>query len=226
MKISSLKALIVILIVIMVIQTILSTSLEEKHCQNITVYRCRSLINYALTEGTPKSHRDDEADEFVHKIRWNETSVSELNFPTIREALNWVYENIIYCYDEFSYGCLEAWATPEATLTLKTVNGSEGFYGDCEDLAILLASLIKFHTFEFNPEEDEVYVMCGLLELKPGVAVLHAWVIFYDGGEHKWYEIDPTRNCMKTIAYPMNGTLWFNDVGVFGFQPGYYPEYY
>jgi len=135
-KINSLKALIATLIVIIIIQTILSTSLEEKHCQNITVYRCRSLINYALTEGTPKSHRDDKADEFVHKIRWNETSVSELNFPTIREALNWVYENIIYCYDEFSYGCLEAWATPEATLTLKTVNGSEGFYGDCEDLAI------------------------------------------------------------------------------------------
>lgn len=221
-----LKLSIVILVIITGTHVILRGFLKDRCYQGLSVYKCRNLINYALTEGTPKSHRDDRADEFVHKIRWGETSVGELNFSTVGEALSWVYENIIYCYDEFSYGCLEAWATPEATLTFKTVNGSKGFYGDCEDLAILLASLIKFHTFEFNHEEDDVYVRCGFVEVEPGLFGLHVWVVFYDGSERKWYEIDPTKNHMKHIPYPINGTLWFNDVGVFGFQPGYYPECY
>ncbi|MEM3546671.1 MAG: transglutaminase family protein [Candidatus Bathyarchaeia archaeon] len=221
-----LKVLMAILLVITIVHVIFRSFSKDRCYQDVSVYKCRNLINYALTEGTPKSHRDDRADEFVHKIQWDKTSVEELNFSTVGEALSWVHENIIYCYDEFSYGCLEAWATPEATLTFKVVNGSEGLYGDCEDLAILLASLIKFHTLEFKPEEDDAYVRCGFVEVEPGVFGLHAWVVFYDGSEHKWYEIDPTKNHMECIPYPKNGTLWFNDMGVFGFLPGYYPECY
>ncbi len=226
MRKNSLKILVAILVIVASVHVVLRGVLKSKCHQDILVYKCRISINYALTEGTPKSHKDDKADEFIHKIRWNETDVGELNFSTVREALSWVHENIVYCYDMFSYGCLEAWATPEATLTLKTVNDTEGFYGDCEDLAILLASLIKFHTFEFRSEEDEVYVRLGPIEIEPGMFILHAWVVWYDHSEQTWWQLDPTTGTIKWIQYPDAGTLWFNDEGVFGFLPGYYPELY
>lgn len=112
-------------------------------------------ITPALTEETA-SLVDDEASEFIHQIQWAEAGMSELGFTNATDALDWVYNNISYEEDLDNYGVAEAWANPEQTLN----RGS----GDCEDMAFLLASLLKWHTAEVDIEGgDQVYANCGFL---------------------------------------------------------------
>jgi len=49
--------------------------------------------------------------------------------------------------------------------------------GDCEEKAILLASPIKFHTNEFDPDDDEVYVVVGFVRAGPRRFALHTWAL-------------------------------------------------
>jgi hypothetical protein len=59
------------------------------------------------------------------------------NKPTPTELLTWVYNNITYRTDPSSHGREEAYQSPEETLRARI--------GDCEDFAILYASLIEYH---------------------------------------------------------------------------------
>jgi hypothetical protein len=164
-------------------------------------------ITPALTEGTT-TFKDDEGSEFVHEVQ----SWAGPNFPTALDALNWVHSNIAYVEDDVNYKVVEAWANPEQTLD----QGS----GDSEDMAFLLASLLKFHTDEVD-EDDLVYAVCGFVF--PPVDGFHAWVYWYDASAIAWHQLDPTIPAMNGLLYPALGTLWLNDEHVWGFLPGYYP---
>jgi len=186
-------------------------------------------ITPALTEGTA-TFADDEAREFVHPIEWEKTPLNDEttwrgeadgadgSIPdgaiNATEALAWVYSNIGSATDEDNYGVTEAWANPEKTLT----QGS----GDCEDMAFLLASLLKFHTNEVDiAGGDLVYAECGFL--LPPDEDFHAWVFWWDASGPDWHQLDPTSGEMNHILYPALGTLWLNNEHAFGFLPGYYP---
>jgi hypothetical protein len=167
-------------------------------------------ITPALTEGTANPI-DDEASEFVHEVQlWGAP-----NFPTAQDALDWVNTNITYVEDLANYGVAEAWANPEQTLD----QGS----GDSEDLAFLLASLLKWHTDEVNiGEGDLVYAQCG--SVLPSGGAFHAWVFWYDVSEGAWHQLDPTNGTMNGLLGLGFGTLWLNDEHVFGALLGYYPS--
>ena len=170
----------------------------------------KEAINEALTEGTENTS-DDEGSEFVHEIQWENTGMNSTSFNTAEEALEFATQEIPYKSDLENYGVEEAWANPEKTLE----KGS----GDCEDKAILLASLLKFHTEEYS-ENDTVFV-----RIEPYQFSLHAQVIWKDSSQDIWYLLDPTSGDMNQISSPSIGaieTLWFNDETVEGWLSGYY----
>ena len=190
----------------------------------------KNEIRPLLTEGTA-SFEDDEASEFVHAIQWDKIPLlDEATWRSqadgildgsngtieVAEALEWVNENIKYVEDEDNYGVAEAWANPEQTLN----QGS----GDGEDLAFLLASLLKWHTDEVDTDGgDLVYVECGFLV--PPDQDLRFWAFWWDASsELGWQQLDPTTGKMGVMLYLGVSTLWLNDDYVFGFLPGYYPE--
>ena len=185
-------------------------------------------ITPALTESTT-TFDDDEASEFVHQIQWDyvpgwteatwKADADKDTSPGVQaqEALDWVFTNIAYQEDETNYVVAEAWANPEQTLN----QGS----GDCEDMAFLLASLLKWHTDEVDAGGgDLVYAKCGFL--LPPDGGFHAWVFWYDASAVDWHQLDPTSGAMNHILYPALGTLWLDDEHVFGFLPDYYPGPY
>ncbi len=173
------------------------------------VWKGKEAINEALTEGTENT-TDDEGSEFVHEIQWEKIGMNSTSFNTAEETLEFVTEEILYNSDLENYGVEEAWANPEQTLK----KGS----GDCEDKAILLTSLLKFHTEEVNLEEDLIFV-----RIAPYQSELHAQVIWKDS--QNWYLLDPTSGDMSQISslsIGVYGTLWFNDETVEGWLSSYY----
>jgi hypothetical protein len=192
-------------------------------------YWTRSEITQILTEGTA-SFEDDEGSEIVHAVQWDKTPwLDEAAWRDgvdgildgangsieVAEALEWVQQNINYMADEDNYGVSEAWTGPEQTLT----RGS----GDDEDLAFLLASLLKWHTDEVDDEGgDLVYIECGFLT--PPEGNLRFWVYWWDASsEFGWMQIDPVTGEMGLVLQVGLTTLWLNDDHVFGFLSGYYP---
>ena len=179
------------------------------------VWKGKEAINEALTEGT-KNASDDEGSEFVHDIQWEKIGMDSKSFDTARKALEFVTEEILYKSDFENYGVAEAWTNAEQTLK----KGS----GDCEDKAILLASLLKFYTEDVNSEEDSIFV-----RVAPYQSGLHAQVIWKDSSQNVWYLLDPTSGLMNQISSPDIGTvgsLWFNDKTVKGWLSGYYQPYW
>ena len=73
-------------------------------------------------------------------------SSNTVSFDKIRE---WVASHIKYVWDEDAHGMEDYWQSPAETLSLRT--------GDCEDLAILLVSLLR----TYGAPDDEVYVAVG-----------------------------------------------------------------
>ena len=105
---------------------------------------------------------DGEGSEFVERI----DGLGSSAFSTVGEAIAWVANNITYVADDG-----EVWTSSNQTWT----KGE----GDCEDYAILLTALLRFHTQGGIPP-NRVWVMAGLITL-PGtdeVVVGHAWVGF------------------------------------------------
>ena len=192
-------------------------------------YWTKSQITQLLTEGTA-TFEDDEASELIHAIQWDKTPWLEEDTwrnqadgildgangaIEVAEVLEWVNENIDYVEDEDNYGVSEAWTSPEQTLN----RGS----GDGEDLAFLLASLLKWHTDEMDKAGgDLVYVECGFLV--PPDQDLRFWVFWWDASaELGWQQLDPISGEMGLVLQIGLTTLWLNDDHVFGFLSGYYP---
>jgi len=96
--------------------------------------------------------------------------LSKVGFDDIRD---WVATNLDYMSDEKRWG-RDYWQTPEETLTYGT--------GDCEDLAILLCSLLR----TYGIDAERVYVALGVDDGKDGHAfVLEDW---YCDGE--WRRVE------------------------------------
>ena len=193
-------------------------------------YWTKSQITQILTEGTA-TFEDDEGSELVHAIQWDKTPwLDEATWRNeadgildgangiieVAKVFEWVKENINYVEDEDNYGVSEAWTSPEQTLN----RGS----GDDEDLALLLASLLKFHTDEVDtPGGDLVYVECGFLV--PPDQDLRFWVFWWDASaERGWNQLDPISGEMGLVLSLGLSTLWLNDDYVFGYLSGYYPQ--
>ncbi len=170
-------------------------------------------ITPALTKGT-STLEDDDGSDFVHEIQWDKVhGLSPTNWISVTETLDWVFEELELVDDATNYGVAEAWANPEQTLN----QGS----GDSEDLAFLLASLLKWHTDEVGPN-DLIYVS---LRLGPDpTSSLRARVVWCNVLASQCYWLNPETGEMVAIdtVFPL-GTLWLNDEHVWGFLPGYYP---
>jgi hypothetical protein len=187
-----------------------------------------SIMN-ALTGGTPGLD-DDEAGEFIHEIQvWPEWLGIPFTFPTVEAAFNWTRRNVTppalpdlaYKTDQDNYGIDEAWANPEQTIAR--------LGGDCEDLAFLLASVLRYHCDEVV-EDDLVYAVCGFL--LPPEEDFRTWVVWFDQSEKRWLQLDPCGGTSPIVLslgdweaefFPSIGTLWLNEHHVLGCLPGYYP---
>ncbi len=85
-----------------------------------------------------------------------------LSYPleNARSAYYWVSENIQYRFDNQTWGVQEYWQLPSTTIKLGT--------GDCEDQALLLASLLR----ALKLPRDNVRLLVG----STGRGTYHAWV--------------------------------------------------
>lgn len=90
-----------------------------------------------------------------------------------QNVANWISNNIKYKSDWDQYGVDEFWQTPLETLKLKT--------GDCEDYAILGASMLRALGYDARVE-------FGVVNWLGGVMGMHAWVEFPSGGY--WYTFE------------------------------------
>jgi predicted transglutaminase-like cysteine proteinase len=68
---------------------------------------------------------------------------------SVEKIRTWVASHISYVFDENAHGVPDYWQTPSETLNLGT--------GDCEDLSILLVSLLR----AYGASDDQVYVAVG-----------------------------------------------------------------
>ncbi len=117
---------------------------------------------------------DEEHILSTYKEMMGESSIIPFHWLTIR---NWVGENIEYRDDSTVHGVDEYWQLGKETLERRT--------GDCEDLAILLCSLLRADGWGV----DNVYVVIGRNEAGDH----HAWVkisIPLVG----WYNIEPSKS--------------------------------
>jgi len=91
---------------------------------------------------------------------------------------DWVGRNIEYVKDEALFGRREYWQLPRETL----MRGK----GDCEDQAILLATMLRAVGYGW----DDVYVVCGMTQGEG-----HAWVVLKIVdvfGKEVWKILEPT----------------------------------
>lgn len=114
----------------------------------------------------------------------------------VKALYYWVAFNIRYMRDEDRWGQIDYWQLPGTTISLGT--------GDCEDQAILLASLIRALGFP----RDRVQICCGPVK----------WI--WDGllGYHAWIEIrlpNPTGTALALSANESVSELEGKDVALY-----------
>jgi hypothetical protein len=129
-------------------------------------------IKDALSDGNGK--------EFVGRVL-----LSKRRFGNIDEAYNWVVNNMIY---EDDPNPPDVWSTALKTyLEIKLKGKSEG---DCEDYAILLCSILRFHTNgDFG--HDRVWVV-----VQQNIGGDHAFVEYVDNESRVWL-LDPVNKLKK-----------------------------
>lgn len=151
--------------------------------------------------------KDGAGDEFVKDIGLASdyfTGATELE--AVRAAVTWVADNYSY---EADVG--EVWTSSDQMYVR--------LEGDCEDWAILLTALLRFHT-QYGGQAitaDKVWVAINLVT-EPGVGVVaaHAWVGYKleSGGK---IHIEP--GLRDLYRGRPNGMLNFNDAWVKGGGP-------
>jgi len=128
------------------------------------------------------------------------TIVKNPVIPDWIEIRDWVANEIRYVNDTETHGVLEYWQLPRETLSLRT--------GDCEDLSMLLCSLLRASGWD----ENEVYVVLGEKD-----GDLHAWVKL-NVDIVGWQNIEPQAGALNTLIgdyLTLNGFTAkynFNDV--------------
>jgi hypothetical protein len=136
--------------------------------------------------------------EISVKQIWD-TIASKKNFLTQEwiAIRDWVRNHITYQYES-----IDNWQLPKETIKIRS--------GDCEDFALLTASLLRCAGFR----SDDVYVLLGYNEESLG----HAWVKIRLDSIDTWFHLEPQQENMKLTVGDVdiyNGykaTLEFNDV--------------
>lgn len=141
-------------------------------------------INNALSDGN--------GDEFVMNI-----GMSAYRFSTVREAYDWVISHMIYEEDPNPPDIWTSSLRQYGEIIFQGVGK-----GDCDDYAILLCSLLRFHT-SGGISEDRVWFAVN--QIKGGY---HAWVQYIDENGDYWI-LDPVND--KIQAGNPVSTLKFND---------------
>ena len=93
---------------------------------------------------------------------------------------NWILENVHYVYDQTQHGYIEHWQFPYETIQLGT--------GDCEDGAILMASLM----IAAGIPRWRVRVAGGLVATGQPTAPTggHGWTCYLRQSDQKWIVLD------------------------------------
>lgn len=136
--------------------------------------------------------------------------------PDWIELREWVGNNIEYEFDKDQFNQPEYWQFPLETISSKK--------GDCEDVAILLCTLLRIDGWE----SSDVFVVAGETSNGDG----HAWVVLKIvsiGGRDVWISLEPTAggwiessfadlfstwdymNQDSTIWFGFNDNQFFND---------------
>ncbi len=115
--------------------------------------------------------------------------------PNWMEVRDWVSGNIVYKSDSSNHGSSEYWQLPRETLDSRT--------GDCEDYAILTASLLRAAGWK----SDEVYVLVGTAN-EDGQTVGHAFIKIKILGV--WYWCEPQVNSWEMLLFADFNTAKYN----------------
>jgi len=123
--------------------------------------------NYSGWENIRPLLKDGKGDEFVRLIKDlpSDYFSDETEFDAVQQAITWVATHMTYVAD-----IGEVWTSSDQMYTR--------LEGDCEDYAILLCALLRFHTQGGIPAK-RVWVVVGLVT-SPGEGVIagHAWVAY------------------------------------------------
>lgn len=127
---------------------------------------------YAGWDAIRAALSDGDGAEFVRPLLGlgdNEFSATT-ELDAVKSAATWVAANMEYVEDVG-----EVWTSSDQTYT-KDIDGDGKIEGDCEDYAILLCALLRFHTQGGIPA-SRVWVSVNLVT-EPGIGVVtgHAWV--------------------------------------------------
>jgi len=110
--------------------------------------------------------KDGKGSEFVMDVGDIDDFTGETEIEAVGAAVEWVYEKYTYKEDVG-----EVWTDSDQMY--------DRLEGDCEDWAILLTALLRFHT-KYDGQaisSDKVWVAINLVtEPGIGVVVAHAWV--------------------------------------------------
>jgi predicted transglutaminase-like cysteine proteinase len=119
-----------------------------------------------------------ESDGGPWKGRWKMNNIKKYSESEKLELIQrWVATNVFYQSDEKTHGLPDVWQTPAETLTINA--------GDCEDGAILLASML----LNAGLKSDDIWIAVGPVEKEHNAADgYHAWVMYRSKGQ--WYPID------------------------------------
>jgi predicted transglutaminase-like cysteine proteinase len=162
-----------------------------------------NLPEHAMYYITPDAKEVKEKTEEILASTWRKPYS---DFGAIRE---WVSTQITYEYDSDVYGVSDYWQLPVETLEKGT--------GDCEDVAILLCSMLRAS----GVSENNVFVAVGCV---PGVNSAHAYLFEHcTSGLWKVMEpqIDPVTSSMTLQLVDLVSTHDYSD-DILCFNDKYY----
>lgn len=106
------------------------------------------LERYVMPDDPAVRQVADALREYADEVGFNERRLAD-------KAKDWVYRNIRYVSDSEAHGLPDFWQTPYQTLRLGT--------GDCEDMAVLYASMCEALGFETVLVSEPGHVSAGVL---------------------------------------------------------------
>ena len=159
-------------------------------------------VRYGIGENATHFITPDNPDVIAYKD-YIISSDGVLSWEDMDTIFDWIWWNTHYNYDTYvnvdnGYFFGEFWQYPNETLS----NMDEWGYslGDCEDFAVLMASLCK-------AEENVDWLWCAELTLvDDGIEYGHA-CIFIDVAGDKMYIYDPTWNWTSRTSKPEQNAL-------------------